>query len=85
MGTRNRLNAKRDLLDVYKKLIQVAYNKGYKDVLCPSLGTGSYGFEHRDIAKDVTKVIKDNTNEIDLNVYLVLYNEEELSYYEVYC
>ncbi len=77
--------AKRDLLDVYKKLIQVAYNKRYKDVLCPSLGTGSYGFEHRDIAKDVTKVIKDNINEIDLNVYLVLYNEEELSYYEVYC
>lgn len=75
--------AKRDLLDVYSKMIRVAHEKGYKNILCPSLGTGSYGFEHKNIAKDVIETIKNDIADVEINVDLVLYNEEELSYYEM--
>lgn len=74
--------AKMVLLDTYKKLIQVAYSKGYKHILCPSLGTGSYCFRHEDIAKDVVSVIKESIKELDLNIDFVLYDASDIIYYE---
>lgn len=76
--------AKQQLLDTYKNLIKEAYLKGYKNVLCPSLGTGSYGFNHQDIAHDVISIIKENIKDIELNIDLVLYNEEDKKYYNQY-
>lgn len=70
------------LLNTYKNLIKESYSKGYKNILCPSLGTGSYGFEHKDIANDVISIIKENIKDIDLNIDLVLYNEEDKIYYK---
>lgn len=74
--------AKSLLLKTYKNLIEVAYSKGYKNILCPSLGTGSYCFEHRDVAKDVISKIKECIKDIDVNIDLVLYNEKDKIYYE---
>lgn len=73
--------AKRILLDVYQKLIDIAYEKGYKNVLCPSLGTGSYGFEHQDIAKDVISVLTNALKDKDMNIDFILYRDDEKEYY----
>jgi len=74
--------AKALLLTTYRNLINTAYSKGYKNILCPSLGTGSYCFQHKDIAKDVIATIKECIKDKDLNIDLVLYNEEDKIYYE---
>lgn len=73
--------AKSLLLSTYANLINVAHSKGYKSVLCPSLGTGSYCFLHKDIAKEVVTTIKENIKNIDLDIDLVLYDEKDKIYY----
>ena len=74
--------AKSLLLTTYKNLIKTAYTNGYKNILCPSLGTGSYCFKHKDVASDVVTIIRENIKDIDLNIDLVLYNESDKQYYE---
>ncbi len=81
----NYSKAKDMLLNTYKNIINAAYYKGYKNILLPSMGTGSYGFEHEDTAKDVIQLINDNIKNIDINIDYVLYNEEDLLYYENNC
>lgn len=76
------MKAKSLLLTTYKNLIKEAYSDGYRNILCPSLGTGSYCFKHEDIAKEVVLVIKESIKNIDLNIDLVLYTENDRTYYE---
>lgn len=74
--------AKSQLLTTYRNLINIAYSKGYKNILCPSLGTGSYCFQHKDIAKDVISTINECIKDKDLSIDLVLYSDEDKLYYE---
>ena len=74
-------DAKKVLLNVYQNLVATAYEKGYKNILCPSLGTGSYGFEHKDIASDVIAVLEKGIKDKDMNIDFVLYQETEKEYY----
>ena len=74
--------AKSLLLNTYNNLINIAYNNGYKNILCPSLGTGSYYFKHSDIAKLVISTINNNIKAKDLNITLVIFNPEDKKYYE---
>lgn len=77
----NYQTAKSLLLTTYRNLISVAYSNGYQNILCPSLGTGSYCFEHKDIAQYVISTINDNIKNKDINLTLVLFNENDKDYY----
>ena len=74
--------AKLLLLNTYRNLISIAYSNGYKKILCPSLGTGSYCFKHKDIGEDVISVIKDSIKDKEISFTLVLYNENDKKYYK---
>lgn len=70
------------LLDTYKGMISEINSKSYKKILCPSLGTGSYGFSHEDTAKRVMSTLKESLKDKSLEVTLVLYDSKDLHYYE---
>ena len=74
--------AKSLLLTTYRNLINTAYSKGYKNILCPSLGTGSYCFQHEEIAKEVISIIKECIRDKDINIDLVIYDEKDKIYYQ---
>ena len=69
------------LIDTYKKLLNEAYIKGYNNILLPSIGTGEYGFEHSQIGKTVSNILNEFTQDKELNIDLVLYNEADRIYY----
>lgn len=69
------------LLQTYLNVICTAVNRGYKSVLLPALGTGSYGFTHEDTAAAVMNLLKALVQDKDLAVYFVVYEEE---YKELY-
>lgn len=74
--------AKNLLLETYRNVIETAYANGYRNILVPSLGTGSYGFQHKDIAKDVVSILRKSLSDKNMNADFVLYSVEDKSYYE---
>lgn len=72
------------LLQTYQNIIHTAIVRGYKSILLPALGTGSYGFTHVDTAQSVMNVLKVALQENNLIVYLVVYEEESRSIYLQY-
>lgn len=74
--------AKNLLIETYRNVIEKAYTNGYKNILIPSLGTGSYGFQHTDVAKDIMGTLRNSLIDKNMNVDFVLYNEIDKSYYE---
>ena len=74
-------NSTQLLFNVYDKLLKEALQKGYKNILIPSLGTGEYGFEHSKIGKEVTKIIEEFTKYNNINVDLIIFNENDKNYY----
>ena len=74
-------NSTQLLLDLYNNILKEALNRGYKNILLPSLGTGEYGFEHSKIGKEVSKILEEFTNHNDINVDLILFNEMDKIYY----
>ena len=69
------------LLQTYRNIIDEAVNNNYKNLLCPSLGTGSYCFDHKEIGKIVKETITAYLQEKELNFYLVLYADTDKRYY----
>ena len=78
------------LLETYQNTLRFAYEQGYESVLLPSIGTGSYGFEHKQVGKKVSKLINDFLYNIEselepgeiFKVILVLNEEHSKIYYE---
>ncbi len=64
------------LLKTYENILQKAVECGFKTILVPALGTGSYGFTHEDTATSVTKTIKNFLEQNELNVHFVLQSDE---------
>lgn len=64
------------LLQTYQNIIHTAMVRGYKSILLPALGTGSYGFTHVDTAQNVIHLLKTMLQGNDLTVYFVVYEEE---------
>lgn len=73
--------AKKILLETYKNMINEAYSNGYKNILCPSLGTGNYYFKHEDIGKDVITYLNNLIDDKDINIDFILYDEQDKQYY----
>lgn len=77
------------LLETYQNVLKFAYEQGYKSVLIPSLGTGTYGFEHELVGIKVSKAINDFLFNIEsdveyeepFKVTLVLHEENVIKYY----
>lgn len=70
------------LINTYKNLLDFSISNGYKTILLPSLGTGHYGFKHKDVARDVITLLKEYTSDSLINVIFVLLDEETKSIYE---
>jgi len=70
------------LIDTYENLLNVIENYGYKNVVMPSLGTGTYGYEHEDVAKRVMRLINNFIKDKDINITYVLYDRETMDVYK---
>ena len=69
------------LLQTYQNVIYTAIARGYKSILLPALGTGSYGFSHEDTAESVMSLLKAVLQGNDLTVYFVVYEGNLKSIY----
>lgn len=69
------------LLQTYQNIIHTAIGRGYKSILLPALGTGSYGFTHVDTAQRVMNLLKTMLQGNDLTVYFVVYEIDSLNLY----
>lgn len=65
-----------DLLESYNKIFISAKEKGYKNIVSVSLGTGVHGYKHNDIAKDIVVRLNELVKEYDIDFTLVLPSEE---------
>ena len=72
------------LLQTYQNVIYTAIARGYKSILLPALGTGSYGFSHEDTAENVMNLLKTVLQDTNLTVYFVVYEEESKNIYLQY-
>lgn len=72
-----------ELLVSYEKIFQEANNKGYKNIVSVSIGTGVHGYKHHDVAKPVMRKLKELTERFDINFTLVLPNIEILDLYSL--
>lgn len=70
------------LIHTYKNMLNKIAEKGYKNVLIPSIGTGTYGFKHQHIGKIVKELLNNFIIDKDINIDLILYNAEDKKYYE---
>lgn len=64
------------LLGTYQNILHTAVKWGYKAILIPALGTGSYGFTHENTSKHVVEVIRRFIQENSIEVYFVVSNDE---------
>lgn len=69
------------LRNTYNNMLNQIFEKKYKNILIPSLGTGDYGFEHSEVGKIVKEILNDYVTDKDINLDLVLYNETDKQYY----
>lgn len=69
------------LINTYNNMLNEIEKDGYKNVLIPSLGTGTYGFKHQDIGKIVKDLLNNFLTNKDINIDLVIYNETDKQYY----
>ena len=69
------------LLQTYLNVVNTAVNCGYKSILLPALGTGSYGFSHEDTAAAVMNLLKALAHDKNLTLYFVVYEKEKYSLY----
>ena len=72
------------LLQTYQNVIDTAIVRGYRSILLPALGTGSYGFTHIDTAQDVMNLLKTALQGNNLKVYFVVYEEDSRNIYLQY-
>ena len=72
------------LLNTYTNLLNELIKNNYHNVLCPSLGTGAYGFSHEEVAKEVINLIKKNIKDKDLNIDFIVISEDIKKIYEQY-
>ena len=70
-----------DLLESYEKIVISAKDKGYKNIISVSIGTGVHGYKHNDIAKHIVNKLNELINIYDIDFTLVLPSEEIKRYY----
>lgn len=71
------------LLRTYHNILQKSVECGFKNILIPALGTGSYGFTHDSTAKQVVNVISSFIRRHQLDVYFVVSSDEIKELYKL--
>ena len=69
------------LMEVYEKMFNFIAEKGYKNVLLPSLGTGTYGFKHEEVGQRLYELISKFVKNHDICIDLVLQKYSDKHYY----
>lgn len=73
------------LIETFRNTLKAIKDNGYKNALLPSLGTGIYGFDHKDVARKVVPMIKNFCEENKgINIWLCLINEQTAKIYRKY-
>ena len=70
------------LLNSYENLLNDITNNNYKKVIIPSLGTGYHGYNHKEVAKPVIKLLYDYCKEHEVEIYFINYKEEITNIYK---
>ncbi len=77
-----RSGEERKLADCYKNSLKIAKEMGLKSIAFPAISTGNYGYPARDAAQiAVRTVLEETTDEKDLRVYLVAYDQATADLY----
>lgn len=72
-----------ELLESYNNIFIEAKNKGYKNIISVSLGTGVHGYKHNDIAISAVSKLNELVKEYDIDFTLVLPSEEIKEIYSI--
>ncbi len=75
-------NAIELLLNTYSNLLNELVKNNYHNVLCPSLGTGVYGFSHEEVGNKVIKLLENFLIDKDLNIDFIVRSEDIKNIYE---
>ena len=70
-----------DLTKSYYNIFEIAKEKGYKNIISVSIGTGVHGYKHNEIGKVVMLELKNLTEKYDINFSLVLYDVKTKEFY----
>ena len=70
-----------ELKQSYINFLKIAKEKGYKNIVSVSLGTGVHGYKHNEIAKTIVELLTSMVNETEITFTLVLQNEEIMQLY----
>lgn len=71
-----------ELLESYYNVFISAKEKGYKNIVSVSIGTGIHGYKHNDIGKIVVDKLEILVKQYDIDFTLVLPNEEVMLLYK---
>ena len=72
------------LKESYIKLLKTIQEEQYKSVIIPSLGTGVHGYQHEDVAEIVINLLKDFTNNNDIDIIFDLMDDKTKEIYLKY-
>lgn len=72
------------LKESYIKLLKTIQEEQYKSVIIPSLGTGVHGYQHEDVAEMVINLLKDFTNNNDIDIIFDLMDDKTKETYLKY-
>lgn len=70
-----------DLIKSYNNIFDIAKEKGYKNIISVSIGTGVHGYKHNDVSKVVMQELKHLTEKYDINFTLVLSDVKTKEFY----
>ena len=74
-------NAIKLLKQTYNNMLNQIYKMNYKNILLPSIGTGDYGFDHKEVGKIVKDLLDTYVTDKNINIDLVVYSEDNKQYY----
>lgn len=69
------------LVKTYQNILDASVKQGYRSIFLPSLGTGEYGFTHKQMAENIISLLKTYVSKNSLIVYFVLYDKAA---YDIY-
>ncbi len=72
------------LVQTYQNILDASVKQGYRSILLPSLGTGEYGFTHKQVAEKIISLLKTFINKNSLTIHFVLYDKDAYDIYNKY-
>ncbi|NCC71588.1 hypothetical protein EOM09_08510 [bacterium] len=66
----------KELLESYENIFKIAKEKDYKNVICPSLGTGIHGYKEKEIIDEVLEKLKSLIKNTKINFNLIIFRKE---------